>query len=127
MGQTDNNGFYIKDDGTIVRTETSAKINQMKKKLSSSGDSSNTAIGNNDGSEVYNAGSNNSQNSNTSSRIEMITGMIAIICMIIGTIIGGSIGFSDSVVLGLFFAIVGFFVGAAVAGFIGDFIEKIFK
>lgn len=34
MGQVDNQGFNVKEDGTIVRDSKSSKINQMKKNLS---------------------------------------------------------------------------------------------
>lgn len=37
MGQTDDKGFIIKKDGTIVRGSKSSKVNQMKDKLSSGG------------------------------------------------------------------------------------------
>lgn len=36
MGQLNDKDFTIKEDGTIVRDSTSSKVNQMKKKLSSS-------------------------------------------------------------------------------------------
>lgn len=126
MVQTENKGFYIKDDGTIVRNETTAKINQMKRKISSGGDGSNNSIVNNDGSGV-NSNNDNLHNSSTSSKIELINGWITIICMIIGVIAGGCLGFSDSIVLGLVMSFVGFFGGIFIGGIIGGITEAIFK
>ena len=49
MGQVDNRGYNIKEDGTIVRNPSSSKINQMKNKLSSSGDTGGNGNSGNDG------------------------------------------------------------------------------
>lgn len=69
MGQTNDNGFTVKDDGTIVRNPSSSKVDEMKRKISSGGNGGNSKP------------SNDNNNSNT----------WIILLIAIGVIVGGII------------------------------------
>ena len=129
MGQIDNNGFIIKDDGTIVRKDTSSKINQMKTKLSTGGNGGQTTIGNNDrGSNIDSRDNNHSQNTEDSTILENICGWISLICIFGGTIIGAVSGYDEGGILGILVGgFLGFIVGAFIAGLIGTLLEWIVK
>lgn len=74
MGQTSDNGFTVKDDGTIVRNPTSSKVDELKKKISSAG----------------NGGNSQPSNGNNNSRLWII------LLIVLGVIIGGGILFNSS-------------------------------
>lgn len=98
MGQIDNKGFFIKDDGTIVRNGTPPKINEMKKKLISHSN-------------------NDSQTANDESSNIIIDNILPILCVIIaiGCFVFGAIHVYD-VSGGSFFLTI---VAAIISGVVG--------